>query len=224
MKKIVCSILLLIFPFFMNGQGIFFNGIVSATLSPIVGTSDLELVIQSQCTEIHHFNNYTYNSQANIVTLCYQNTGLTMPSVRYSTITLPNANLNGSQLLTINSYYFFGPPTGNCNSNPVFNQPITLAFNGPLTQPRIFTLNNDSFETKKISLYPNPNNGKFSIDLPSKMSNVALSIYDLSGKKIYDIANYSSGTTMLLNDLAKGLYLAKVSTDQTSKTLKFIVH
>lgn len=223
MKIIIFRILILLVPFLINGQGIFSNELVSATLSPVIGTNDLELNVRSQCTEIHQFNSFNYNFQANIVNLCYRNSGLLMTSTINSIIILPNANLSGSQSLIINSYYFFGLPEGNCNSNLVFDQPITLTFEGPLTQSRIFTLNNAIFETKKVSLYPNPNTGTFSIDLPINVSKAMLSIYDMAGKKILEVNKYSSGENIQLQHLAKGLYLVKVDSDETSETLKFLV-
>jgi hypothetical protein len=56
------------------------------------------------------------------------------------------------------------------------------------------------------------------------MNNASLHIYDVSGKKIFDVANYSSGTPIQINDISKGLYFINVSTDQTSEILKFVVH
>lgn len=223
MNKLVFRILLLLFPFFINGQ----VGIGSITISPIAGTNDIDLSIYSYCSQVHHLNNYeiTNNTAETIVNLCYVDTGLLMPTNFTSHITLSNINTTGVQTVTVNAYYNYTlGPTQPCNANLISGTPTSLTFDAPLTQPRIFTLANNTFELKKISLYPNPNKGTFSIDLPVTMNNVSLHIIDLSGKKIFDVTNYSSGTLISINDIAKGLYLVNVNTDQTSEILKFVVH
>ena len=60
--------------------------------------------------------------------------------------------------------------------------------------------------------------------LPVKINNASLHIYDVSGKKIFEVVNYSSGTPIQINEMSKGLYYINVSNDQTSEILKFIVH
>jgi len=223
MKKLLFRMLLLLFPFFINSQ----VGIGSITISPIAATNDIDLSIYSFCSQVHHLNNYeiTNNTAETIVNLCYVDTGLLMPTNFTSYITLANINTTGIQTVTVNAYYnYYLGPTQPCNANLISGTPTSLTFEAPLTQPRMFTLANNTFELKKVSLYPNPNKGTFSIDLPLKMNNVSLRIYDATGKKIYEIVNYSSGTPIQKNDMAKGLYFANVSTDQTSEILKFVVH
>ena len=223
MKKLLFRILLLLFPFFMNSQ----VGIGSITISPIAGTNDVDLSIYSFCSQVHRLNNYdiTNNTAETIISLCYVDTGLLMPTNFTSHITLSNINTTGIQTITVNAYYnYYLGPTQPCNANIISGTPTSLTFEAPLIQSRIFTLANNTFEQKKVSLYPNPNKGTFSIDLPFKMNNASLRIYDVTGKKILDVATYSSGTPIQINDISKGLYFINVSTDQTSELLKFVVH
>ena len=223
MKKLLFRMLLLLFPFFMNSQ----VGIGSITISPIAGTNDIDLSIYSFSSQVHHLNNYeiTNNTAETIINLCYVDTGLLMQTNFTSHITLSNINTTGIQTVTVTAYYnYYLGPTQPCNANLISGTPTSLTFQAPLTQPRIFTLANDTFEQKKVSLYPNPNKGTFSIDLPVKMNNVSLFIYDVTGKKIFEVVNYSSGTPILINDISKGLYFINVSTEQTSEILKFVVH
>lgn len=67
-------------------------------------------------------------------------------------------------------------------------------------------------------VYPNPNSGQFTIDLtlPSPKE-ISVQLFDLSGKQIfsYDAGNVQSWTKEVNeSQLAKGLYLLKVSVDQ----------
>lgn len=219
MRKNTFIILLLFFPFLFNGQ-VF---VASIEASPIIGTNDLNIKINSYCSNVHSLDNYEYTNNASDynVNVCFFNTVLLMPTNITNNIVLLNANNSGTQNITINTYYKHSiEPVITCSN--LINV-YYLSFEGPLTEARIFTLSNDSFDTKKVRLYPNPNAGTFSIDLPVKMNNVSLHIYDVSGKKIFEVANYYSGTPIQINDIAKGLYFAKVSTDQTSEILKFVV-
>jgi hypothetical protein len=219
MKKNIFRILTLLVPFIINGQ---VNvGFIEAT--PITGTNNLNIRINSYCGNVHYLDNYEYSNNSNDfnVNVCYLNTPLLMPTNINSDLILLNANNSGFQNITINTYYKFGfEPINTCsNLINIYN----LSFEGPLTQSRIFTLNNTIFETKKVSLYPNPNTGTFSVDLPTNVSKAMLSIYDMAGKKILEVNEYSSGENIQLHHLAKGLYLVKVDSDETSETLKFVV-
>ncbi|MES2411736.1 MAG: T9SS type A sorting domain-containing protein [Bacteroidota bacterium] len=220
MKKLYFRILMLLCPFFMNSQ----VGIGSISIAPITGTNDIELRVYSYCSQVHYFNNYelTGTTPEHLVNLCYEDTGLLMPTDFTSSITLPNINTTGSQTITVNAYYgFYLSPDQSC-SNYIIG-PATLTFDAPLTESRMFQLNNNVFELKKVSLYPNPNNGTFSIDLPENADSVALSISDLSGKEVYSMSSYSSDYDIQVNDLSKGLYFVKIMYNQTTETLKFLV-
>ena len=198
------------------------DGITSVTLSPITGTTDLELIINSQSCNVHSLNNYTYDNNENQVTVCYLNTGLTMISNINSTIVLSGANVSGNQTLNINSdFYYWDNPSGMCSDNSNSAQNINLSFVGPLSEQRYFPLKNNSFEIEKVKLYPNPNNGIFSIKLPSQINTAQLNIFDFSGKEIYQDINYS-GDILNLKNISKGIYIAKLEYDKSTYFLKFV--
>jgi len=201
------------------------DGIISVSLAPIAGTTDLELIINSQSCNVHSLNNYTYNNNENQVTVCYLNTGLTMISNINSTIVLSGANVSGNQTLNINSdFYWWDNPSGMCSDNSTSAQNINLSFVGPLSEQRYFPLNNNSFELEKTKLYPNPNNGTFLLNLPSNFNQVSVKIFDASGKIISFSKNYVSGEVLNINNLAKGIYLIKIENNEKIETLKFIVN
>jgi len=64
---------------------------------------------------------------------------------------------------------------------------------------------------KEIGLYPNPNNGSFSLELPERYLNSQIAITDLQGKSIYktSIDGYKS-VLSLEGKLASGMYFLKV--------------
>lgn len=221
MKKLYFRILLLLCPFFINGQVSIWSPI---SIVPITGTNDIELRIRSYCSQVHNLNNseFTGSTPNYNVTLCYIDSGLLMPTDFTSSIILPGINTTGSQTITVNANYgFYLGPDQSC-TNYIMG-PISLTFDAPLTESRMFQLDNNAFEIRKVSLYPNPNNGSFSIDLPQNTDNVELSISDLSGKKVFSSLNYSSGDTIQLKDLSKGIYIARVVYHHTTEILKFVV-
>lgn len=85
--------------------------------------------------------------------------------------------------------------------------------------------NNKNVTTKYSlsTLYPNPNNGIFQIDLPNQLSEAQLEIFDFSGKEILVKEAYQSGTTVDISTLSAGLYFVKISTPEHSEILKFVV-
>jgi hypothetical protein len=81
----------------------------------------------------------------------------------------------------------------------------------------------DVFEiAETIKVYPNPNNGRFEIQLPQETSG-SLELYDMTGKVIYtkaftDLQNMSVD----IKNYPKGIYLLRVNTATDSFTQKVI--
>lgn len=209
-----------------NAQGCL-TGINSLTFSPIEGTTNLQLTIISSCCEIHHFENFTITSigSDHIISLCYQDTGLLMPSTITTNIILTGLNTNGDQNFALNSNFYFGlsgqPEL--CSTNPYHSQTNTLTLTTPLTLPRTYLLSNTEYGLKKTSLYPNPNSGNFSLQLPSDDEQAQITITTISGQKVFSNIRYVSGETINLKGVSKGLYFVKVMQNKTAETLKFIV-
>jgi len=211
----------------MSNAQICHERINSFVFSPIEGSNDLQLSVNSECCEVHTFESYTLNSNGtdHTINLCYRNTGLLMPTNITIPIILTGLNSGGNQSFTINSNIYFGPASSPqlCSSGRVFSSPYTLSLTTPLTQDRTFFLSNSEFSVKKTRLFPNPNSGNFSIQLSSENEQAAVTVSDLSGKRIYTTDSYFSGNPIELKGLAKGLYLVKVLQNQTTETLKFLV-
>jgi hypothetical protein len=224
MKKLTLLLVALLGSLITNGQ-ICLNQINSVTFSPVTGSHDLQLDVISQCCQIHNFNGYTLasNNSDHIIGLCYQDTGLLMPSTITSTIILPGLNI-GNQNFTINSNIYYGPPGQSCSSGNTFNPPVLIALPPtPLTQARTFLLSNNDYYLKKTSLFPNPTYGEFTLQLSADDQQTQITITDLSGKKIFTTSTYLSGESIQLKGLSKGIYFATIVFNQTSETLKFVV-
>ena len=82
-------------------------------------------------------------------------------------------------------------------------------------------LNINSFTFESIHVFPNPNNGVFSIK--TNEENVNILIYDLLGKEVYKKNNIISKT--IETNLAKGMYLVKITNNNNqTKSIKMIVN
>ncbi|MBC7607556.1 MAG: T9SS type A sorting domain-containing protein [Burkholderiales bacterium] len=135
----------------------------------------------------------------------------------------------------------YAPPTGfNMNALNSFNQQGNWQFgfkdvvagnagtiNSITLEICTQTLLADTdFELENFALYPNPNNGSFTVRFDSKSGNkINISVYDLTGRKIYDKRYPNNGLffqMLQLDSAQSGVYLVVIS-DGNKKTVKRIV-
>jgi photosystem II stability/assembly factor-like uncharacterized protein len=78
---------------------------------------------------------------------------------------------------------------------------------------------------KSISVYPNPTNGKFCIDLKEPKSKMEVEIYNVLGQKIYESLTQTPLSTNEINfdPQSKGVYLIKINDGETSYTETIVV-
>ena len=98
------------------------------------------------------------------------------------------------------------------------NQSITI-------KEGIGVLTSNDIQTNSLfSLYPNPSNdGLFKLSVNNNKSNT-LKVYDLAGRLILKIKNLKDKDQFSLNHCKKGIYLAKVSSDHKSSTIKLVLN
>ncbi|WP_432672793.1 T9SS type A sorting domain-containing protein [Flavobacterium sp. SM2513] len=108
-----------------------------------------------------------------------------------------------SGLTTTNSYQ---PTISTYGANNGTPQNIFIAHFEPVP------LSSSTFNTFNVTLYPNPNKGKFTISCKNDfLENSNLEIYDILGKRLYQQKLYGSETVINLENFSKGIYIAKIS-------------
>ena len=84
-------------------------------------------------------------------------------------------------------------------------------------------INKVSAVVSEISVYPNPNNGEFVVELNNGLSK-HIEISDLSGRIILISTSSDDKTTVNLNAYAKGVYYVKVQSNTKVEVIKVIKH
>jgi photosystem II stability/assembly factor-like uncharacterized protein len=86
------------------------------------------------------------------------------------------------------------------------------------------TSNDELLKEKNIEIYPNPSNGKFSIENNGTSYISELSVYDMSGRKIYEkqLKNESQ-ENIDLGKISKGVYILNLLIDNTNVSTKLII-
>jgi hypothetical protein len=72
-----------------------------------------------------------------------------------------------------------------------------------------------------FSVYPNPTTGKFNITLPSNIK-ANVSVVDAEGKVILEKNNLSNGALMNLGNVAPGVYLVNISSENEVQTVRIV--
>jgi len=70
-------------------------------------------------------------------------------------------------------------------------------------------------------LYPNPNNGNFTIDIEN-IENATIEIYNLSGQLILKEIVFKNVTQIDLKEYQKGLYIVKIISDNKVAIKKIV--
>lgn len=78
-----------------------------------------------------------------------------------------------------------------------------------------------SIETEVFSVYPNPNNGAFTITSTNSLENASVEVYSLLGVKVYQDVN-ATGTTITIDmkEQNNGVYFVKVNGQTITKVVK----
>jgi len=102
---------------------------------------------------------------------------------------------------------------------------FTTGIDGVFSFARQESLGTDSFELNGVSVYPNPNNGEFTLSLNSTTGKVNVGVYDARGRLILGKTISNTGIiteTINLNNVQSGVYLITIQ-DGNRKTTKKIV-
>ncbi len=81
----------------------------------------------------------------------------------------------------------------------------------------------DDIIARELSIYPNPNKGKFFVQLGSDFNtNTKIEVYNVMGKRVYETLASNSKTEIDLSDLDQGIYFIRVMDGETILTQKII--
>ena len=87
-------------------------------------------------------------------------------------------------------------------------------------------LANNSFTANAFSVFPNPNNGSFAIQMKENIENFEVNIYDILGRNIYTKTfntNQNLQTPINLNGQSAGVYLVSIKNDHSIFTKKIVI-
>jgi hypothetical protein len=113
---------------------------------------------------------------------------------------------------TTTAYTVSGTSAAGCVANSVSVSVIVTTCTG---------LENNLPENLSLKIYPNPNNGQFTVD-GGNLELKWIEIKDVTGKTIVSKSMKNSKTEISLLDYANGIYLIKINTDNGNQTLKII--
>ena len=75
---------------------------------------------------------------------------------------------------------------------------------------------------KSFKIFPNPNNGSFTIELENPEMNAAIEVFDLLGKLVKKVERVGKVTLVAL-DVASGIYLVKVKNGELVWNQKMVL-
>ncbi len=156
---------------------------------------------------------------------------ITYPAINSSSISITGNTIicNGeSTILTANGAITYSWNTGATSPSiavsPSVTSPYFVVANSNCSLHNSVTVNVDQCteiseedNDSEISIFPNPNNGKFTITLNSVSPTTELILYSLVGLQIWQSHLVSTTTEVVLNELGSGMYFLKVVDDK--KTL-----
>ncbi len=96
-----------------------------------------------------------------------------------------------------------------CNCEVTKTLPANLAVNGLKSNPN-------------VAIYPNPNSGTFTVSSANN-DGMKIEVYNVLGSKILSQSTNEDSTVINLGDVAKGIYLVKVTINGVTSTTKITV-
>jgi thiol-disulfide isomerase/thioredoxin len=224
--------------------------VVTANTNPIfnpsVATANMGVKVASQATENVVVKIYTDNYPTEISWNIKNSAGTIVASggpyvgdangggTDANTTKIQNVTLAANNCYSINLLDSYGDGWGlgstphgieifDSSNTSIFNEAVgsfgtTLALPNSLTTTQLAV---STFETKDVKLFPNPSTGIININ---SQTPVDLSIVDVTGKVVFVANHLSKDQNVDLSGLEKGIYLAKISSENGTSTEKIILN
>jgi hypothetical protein len=86
-------------------------------------------------------------------------------------------------------------------------------------------LDKSLFNVKSFNIYPNPNNGNFTIDFKSLTEKTFIDVYDISGRKVFsNVSENEQNINISLEEVNKGIYFVQIKEGDVLNTEKIIIN
>ena len=172
-------------------------------------TTTQSTVFSQSCTNNDNIN-ATFDDQGTGIVCATTITGNVTPSTPLSIFN--GLNPNGNWLVAIRD-------VSTSDSGNVVSYTLTIC-------SQTASLSSDSFGLENFTLYPNPNNGNFTIQFNSNSGNeIKINVHDIRGREIYSKSYTNDGLfneNLQLSNAQSGIYLVTVQ-DGSRKEVKKIV-
>jgi hypothetical protein len=119
---------------------------------------------------------------------------------------------------------FVNPPVGNNNYTVVGTNTATGCMNTTTMTMLVSActgVDNASYDTDVLSIYPNPSNGEFTVKFKDGVAK-KIAIYDVNGKEVYFAAAETEKHNVNITKLANGIYYIKIFNENGSKMIKIV--
>ena len=84
----------------------------------------------------------------------------------------------------------------------------------------ITTIGLEELLSGQILLYPNPNNGAFTLEMPQLLMGQPIQIFDMAGRLIQETIAQEMKQYIELNDIATGSYWLRIGSEIPMKLVK----
>ncbi|MFN5773462.1 T9SS type A sorting domain-containing protein, partial [Flavobacterium sp.] len=109
------------------------------------------------------------------------------------------------------------------NLFPAICQTVSVQINVPSLKMSNNNTNSKIFDIQKTVVAPNPSNGIFTVYFNTLIEEANIELYTLVGQKVFEkVLKNTSEELLLLNRMASGTYLLKISTNKKS-IMKLII-
>lgn len=141
---------------------------------------------------------------------------------------------NGNTYKPVNSLDFFNGMNSAGNWRLAIAD-LTIPNNGTLnsfslnicSSTTTVVLSNEDFSLANFAIYPNPNNGNFTVQFDSKSSNeIKIGVHDLRGREIFNKSYQNSGVfnqNLQLSNVQAGVYLVTVQDGDRKEVKKIVI-
>ncbi|WP_129751068.1 DUF4397 domain-containing protein [Flavobacterium beibuense] len=129
---------------------------------------------------------------------------------------LSTLDLEGQSLTVLASGFL--DPSAN-SDGPSFGLWAATSAGGAMLELPLTTLNTNEFETKRISVYPNPAADNITITGYDFTANLTHRVYDAFGRQVVN----TTGNTIDVSGLSEGIYIVKSTNGSTTSEQKIIV-